>query len=93
MARVTIRLQYNLETGKKDILVELASDPDALPVEHEREHRDIVQQLLGRGVLAPDEVGQLRVQREAPRQAGQRRGEVEASLEDSGSAATESVEG
>lgn len=66
MAEITIRLVYNLETGKKDIYVDFESEEDALPIEHEKEHRQIVAQLLGQGVLEADEVGDVSVQRVAP---------------------------
>ena len=66
MAEITIRLIYNLETGKKDIYVDYESEDDALPVEHEKEHRQIVAELLGKGVLEPDEVGELQVRRVTP---------------------------
>ena len=66
MAEITIRLVYNLETGKKDIFIDYESEEDALPVEHEKEHRQIVAQLLGQGVLEPDDVGEVSVQRVAP---------------------------
>ena len=34
MAEMTIRLRVNPETGKKDIIINLRSDEDALPHEH-----------------------------------------------------------
>ena len=71
MAEITIRLVYNLETGKKDIFIDYESDGDALPVEHEREHRQIVAELLGKGVLEADEVGDVQVQRVAPKRTSQ----------------------
>ena len=64
MAQVTLRLVYDPDTGKKDIFIDFASDEDALPVEHERAHRELVARLLGQGVLRPDEVGRVVVTRE-----------------------------
>ena len=58
---IKIHLRFNLQTGKKDIIIEYDSDSDALPYEHEERHWEIVEQLIGQGVLDPDEVGQLRV--------------------------------
>ena len=66
MAQITIRLRYNLQTGKKDLLIDYHSDDDALPIEHEQDHRGIVEQLLGRGVLRADEVGDVVVRRVQP---------------------------
>ena len=65
MAHMTIRLVSNPRTGKRDIIIVHESDADALPFEHEREHRALVERLLGQGVLRPDEVGQVRVRRVA----------------------------
>lgn len=66
MAEINIRLIYNLETGKKDIFVDYESDQDALPIEHEQGHREIVGQLLGQGILAAEEMGEVTVQRVRP---------------------------
>ncbi len=63
MAEMIIRLAVDPATGKKNILVKLESDPDALPVEHEQLHRSLVEKLLGRGILEADEVGEVIVER------------------------------
>lgn len=63
MAEITIRLRYNTQTGKKDLLIDYHSDDDALPIEHEQDHRAIVEGLLGKGVLQADEVGDIVVRR------------------------------
>ncbi len=62
-AEIKIHLRYNVESGKKDIIIEYDSEDDALPYEHEARHKEIVEQLLGHGVLAVDEVGQITVAR------------------------------
>ena len=46
MAEMTIRLRCDPETGKKDIIISLRSDADALPHEHEQQHRALVDKLL-----------------------------------------------
>ena len=66
MSDITIRLVYNLNTGKKDVYIDLHSDADALVMEHEKDHRQVVEQLLGKGVLTPDDVGEVRVSRISP---------------------------
>lgn len=66
MAEITIRLVFDTETGKKDIWIDYESDDDAMPIEHERAHRDIVEALLGKGVLRPEEVGRVKVGRKQP---------------------------
>lgn len=70
MAEISIRLIYNLETGKKDIFIDFESEPDALPIEHEQGHRQVMEELLGKGVLTPDEVGEVVVRRVEPGAAG-----------------------
>ena len=64
MAEMTIRLRVNPETGKKDIVINLRSDEDALPHEHEQHHRQLVNQLIDGGVLGASEVGDVVVERE-----------------------------
>ncbi|MEQ8820666.1 MAG: hypothetical protein RLY93_10500 [Sumerlaeia bacterium] len=71
MAEITIRLVYNLKSGKKDIYIDLESEPDALPIEHERDHRNVVEKLLGKGILKEDEVGEVKVSRVEPQTAPQ----------------------
>ena len=51
MAELTIRLRKDPETGKHDILIDLQSDADALPHEHEQMHREAVEKLLGKGAV------------------------------------------
>lgn len=68
MGEISIRFRMNMETGKKDIVIEFESDEDAMRHEHEKRHRQIVEQLVGQGVLAADEVGEVTVERAAPGQ-------------------------
>lgn len=63
MPEMTIRLQTDPLTGKKDILVKLSTDPDALPQEHEELHRKLVDRLLEGGVLKAGEAGRLIIER------------------------------
>ncbi len=64
MAEMIIRLRTNPLTGKKDILVDLHSDADALPHEHEQQHAALVDKLIHGGLLKATEVGQVIVERE-----------------------------
>jgi hypothetical protein len=48
MAEVTIRLRHNPRTGEREVVIHYESDSDALPHEHERDHRAIAEQLIGR---------------------------------------------
>jgi hypothetical protein len=47
MAEITIRFRHNAATGKRELIVHLESDSDVLSHEHERDHRRLVEQLLG----------------------------------------------
>ena len=76
MAEINIRLIYNLDTGKKDIYIDFESDPDALPIEHEDAHRDIVENLIGQKILAPDEAGEVVVRRVEPQSSGRQDSET-----------------
>jgi len=60
MAELTIRLRRDPETGKHDIIIDLESDADALPHEHEQMHREAVEKLIGK-----DNVGKVIVERES----------------------------
>ena len=64
MAEMTIRLQIDPATGKKDIIVSLRSDDDALPQEHEQQHRELIDKLIEGGVVKAGEVGKIVVERE-----------------------------
>ncbi|MGL4462700.1 MAG: hypothetical protein ACRC1K_11150 [Planctomycetia bacterium] len=65
MAELTIRLQWDPVSRKRDIVVALRSDDDALPHEHEQLHRRLVDKLTAAGLLAEGEAGRLVVEREA----------------------------
>lgn len=89
MAEMTILLVCDPETGKKNILVKLASDAEALPLEHERLHKRLVDKLVEGGTLKAHEVGEVRIEREetaevedadlAPQESLQRRAENQSS--------------
>lgn len=64
MPEVTIRLRINPETGKKDIIVSMRSDEDALPHEHEQQHRAIVEKVINGGLAKASELGKVVVERE-----------------------------
>lgn len=64
MPEITIRLRVNPQTGKKDILVDLRSDSDALPHEHEQQHRQLVDKLIEGGLVSADEIGNITIQRD-----------------------------
>lgn len=63
MAQMTIQLRIDPATGKKDIIVSLGSDADALPHEHEQQHRALVEKLIEGGILQAAELGRIMVER------------------------------
>lgn len=63
MALMTIRLARNPQTGKQTVVVKLDSDADALPVEHEQLHRELVEKLVGKGLNVED-LGEIVIERE-----------------------------
>ncbi|AKF81126.1 hypothetical protein OWM54_03170 [Myxococcus sp. MISCRS1] len=66
MASLILRLLVNPQTGRKDVVIQYESDSDALPMEHEDEHRRLVDQLIAGGALKASELGQVIVQRDTP---------------------------
>jgi hypothetical protein len=64
MPEMTIRLRINPATGKKDIIIALSGDEDALPHEHEQQHRNLVNKLIEGGIVKADELGKISVERE-----------------------------
>lgn len=66
MGEITIRLQYNLTTGKKDLFIGYESEEDLTGHEHESRHREIVRGLIGRGMLTSEESGDVVIERIRP---------------------------
>ncbi|MBY0231545.1 MAG: hypothetical protein K2W96_19845 [Gemmataceae bacterium] len=63
MAEVTIRLIPDPETGKKNIIVSMRSDEDALPHEHENMHRALADKIIQGGLAKAGELGKIIVER------------------------------
>lgn len=51
MPSVRIRLQINPQTSKRTVTIAYESDSDALPHEHEEEHRALVNKLFEGGLV------------------------------------------
>src|SRR5262249_33562789 len=64
MPEMTIRLRINPATGKKDIIIALSGDEDALPHEHEQQHRALVDKLIEGGIVKASDLGKISVERE-----------------------------
>ena len=71
MAEVTIRLIVDPETRKKNIQIKYHSDEDALPIEHEDAHREIVDKLIEGGTLKAAELGKITVVRDGEEPVGE----------------------
>ena len=64
MPEMTIKLRRDPETGKQNIIIKLRSDEDALPHEHEQQHRALVEKLIQGGLVKESELGKIVVERE-----------------------------
>ncbi len=64
MGTLTLRLEVDPVTRKKNVWVKLESDADALPIEHEEQHRRIVEALLKGGTVKAEELGHIHIERE-----------------------------
>ena len=64
MAEMTIRLNIDPETGKKNIIIGLSGEEDMLPHEHEEQHRALVDRLIEGGLVTLDELGSVTVERQ-----------------------------
>ncbi len=69
MPELTIRLRCDPATGKKDIIISMRSDEDALPHEHEQQHRALVDKLIEGGIVKAGELGKIVVEREEEEKA------------------------
>jgi len=63
MPEITIRLIPDPTTGKKNIIISMRGDEDAMPHEHEEMHRGVVNKILERGLIKETELGNITVER------------------------------
>jgi len=68
MAELTISLSRDELTGRQTIRVGYRADADAIPFEHEVQHRQLVTQLFPSLEIIDDPEAAVRVQRERPAQ-------------------------
>ncbi len=64
MATLILRLEIDPTTKKKNVWVKYDSDSDALPMEHEEQHKKLVEALLAGGAVKPEELGTITIERE-----------------------------
>jgi hypothetical protein len=69
MAKMTIRLEIDRATRKRTVVISYESDADALPNEHEEEHRRLVNQLIEGGLVGAGDG--IRVERAGAGEAAQ----------------------
>lgn len=53
MADLTLRLRVDPKTGRREIVIDYSSDSDALPFEHEEEHRQLAEKVVNGGLKNP----------------------------------------
>jgi hypothetical protein len=75
MAELSIHLQIDPETGKKNLIIEYDADADMLPHEHEEEHRRLINELVEGGVVKAEELGKVVVKRDGSIEVVQEAGE------------------
>ena len=61
MADLTLRLRVDPVTGRRELVIDYTSDADALPMEHEEEHRRLAEKVVDGGLRS----GKVAVSREA----------------------------
>jgi hypothetical protein len=49
-----IEYQNDPATGQKSLVIKYLSEPDALPIEHEEEHKNFVKRLVGNVPMSRD---------------------------------------
>lgn len=50
MADLTLRLRVDPVTGRREIVIDYLSDSDALPMEHEEQHRELAEKVIEGGL-------------------------------------------
>ena len=63
MAKVTLRLVQDPETGKRNVIIGYEGDSGSLPMEHEADHKAIVEKLIEGGTLDAASLGNIIIER------------------------------
>lgn len=50
MAEITLKLRRDPASGRRELIIHYESEDDALPYEHEQDHRQAVEALMGRSI-------------------------------------------
>ena len=67
MADLTLRLRVDPVTGRRELVIDYTSDADALPMEHEEEHRRLAEKVVEGGLRS----GKVAVSRASDEAAGE----------------------
>jgi len=62
MGDIVIHFSYNPQTGEQELIVDYESEEDLTKVEHEQRHRDILEKLIGKGMIDVDQIKRIRMQ-------------------------------
>jgi hypothetical protein len=54
VAEIILRVRVDPVTGKREVVIDYASDADALPMEHEHEHKKLAGKVLEGGLENPN---------------------------------------
>jgi hypothetical protein len=65
MSKIILTLKKNSEDGKQELLIDYESDGDALPFEHEEDHKDLVNKILESNGLNLSDMDTILVNRQA----------------------------
>jgi len=52
MAELVLRVRVDPATGRRELVIDYHSDADALPIEHEEEHRKLAEKVVEGGLAA-----------------------------------------
>ena len=52
MAELVLRVRVDPATGRRELVIDYHSDADALPIEHEEEHRKLAEKVVEGGLGA-----------------------------------------
>ena len=63
MARLILRLFYDPRRARRDIVIDLASDADTVPFEHEQQHKSLLDRIVNGGTFAAARDGRVVIDR------------------------------
>ncbi len=64
MATLTLKLEVDPVTKKKNVIIKYDSDSDSLPMEHEEQHKRLVDALIAGGKVTAEDIGHIKIERE-----------------------------